>query len=587
MKGGKRLEIEWNSLLARYLPILLFSVSLFSLLWNAGGDPAILRTYGDYSDEGYWLQNPVNKILHGVFLTDDQSQSFFGAPLFNQLVTLQFRLFGISFFSARLVSIFFLLLTTVVLYFILKPRVSGKGHILLYLSSFLLLFDNKLYYQWATPIPVEIFFQSLLLLFLCNNSFEKYRTILVTALLVYLSIISKTTSVWLLCFVCLLFVFDSVSFSPFAIRKRGVTGGIVLLVLCVVPFLATNSFFAKIEPGKFATFNQLLKRNVSFFELSQIKDVVNPLYYLKNLIAIFKFPNSTFIIVVLFAPLLLVKSVKTQLKRLLSPANRAVLVLVLYSIVFVVFLISIGAFGYDRRQVNLIFPLFALVILLYEKCKSKEIVLWQNLVIIGLFLFVSWVQVNLLYKFLYHPYNAAGQRSVITGIDSQSKMIFAGIFMLYAVVSSFLLFRYKLKYLFVSFITINVLFHVCFLNSDTTLLQANQKVGEIAKTYQCKYISGMYAHHLAVESDILPIFWIDTSYNYPDWNINFPLFSKTNPTLITTDTRQNRNSGYFRLQDIPAGFNVERCDTLLFYRNRFINGFNDTVLLYIVGSTHR
>ena len=105
---NKIMIIKKNVTNGKHLTILLILISIFFLFYNLSGDKSILKGGNDYADEGYWVQNPINKIRHGTFLLDDQSQSFFGSPLYNQLLTFQFNLFGVSFFNARIISIIFI-----------------------------------------------------------------------------------------------------------------------------------------------------------------------------------------------------------------------------------------------------------------------------------------------------------------------------------------------------------------------------------------------------------------------------------------------------------------------------------------------
>ena len=180
---NKIMIIKKNVTNGKHLTILLILISFFFLFYNLSGDKSILKGGNDYADEGYWVQNPINKVRHGTFLLDDQSQSFFGSPIYNQLLTFQFQIFGVSFFSARIISIIFLILTALVLYFILISHIKIKSDIILYIAGFLLLFDNKIYYQWATPVPVEVFFQSLVILFLIKYKIESFKSVIKLILL--------------------------------------------------------------------------------------------------------------------------------------------------------------------------------------------------------------------------------------------------------------------------------------------------------------------------------------------------------------------------------------------------------------------
>lgn len=236
-----------NPLTCIYVPIFLIALSLFFLFWNLDGDPSILKYYGDYADEGYWLQNPASKIVYGKYLTDDQSVTFFGAPLYNQILTFQFHIFGISFFSARVVSIILLFLTAVVLYYIFIPTIKHKNYIFLYIAGFLLLFDNKLYYQWGTPIPMEIFFQSVVILYLIKYKLDNYHAAIRIVILMYLSILSKTTSIWLIALVLILFWLDNRIKCNRLLTSKPIFRFLLFLIIAIAPFLLLNYYFAQIN----------------------------------------------------------------------------------------------------------------------------------------------------------------------------------------------------------------------------------------------------------------------------------------------------------------------------------------------------
>lgn len=573
MKKNNIYHLNKNSIIGIYLPILLIAISIFFLFWNLDGDPSILKRYGDYGDEGYWVQNSINKILHGTFLTDDQSQSFFGAPLYNQILTLQFNIFGVSFFSARLISIIFLFLTVIVLYFILISQIKNKNYILLYIAAFLLLFDNKLYYQWATPVPVEVFFQSLVILFLIKYKLDNYKTTILVILLMYLSILSKTTSIWLIGFVLIIFLLDNFNMNNISITKKLILKLLFFSIICITPFLLLNYYFATIEPDKFASFTQLLKQNVGLNK-TIFYNFLNPIYYLQQLTQILKFPNSFFLLIMPLTIVIFIGFSRLKNKMFLFSENRVYLVLFTYVLVFIIFLLLIGQFGYDRRQINLIFPLYVISVLLYDKFLNKEIKFKYILFLCVLFIVISILQ----FKHLWQCISMS--RSL--GLSSQSKLIVVLIVLFYFLISCYFIFRYKLKFLFVNFIFLNIIFHFIFINNDHSLIDANKKIKEVTEKYNAKFITGYAAHHLAVESNVIPIWWLDKSLGYPSWNINFPLFSKANPTLIITDLQLNKSCGYFPLKNIPHGFSIIESDTLFCFRNKFTNCYTDTLIMHVV-----
>lgn len=55
-------------------------------------------------DEGWWLHNARNAVLFGSFILDDFNQGLVLSPAYTLCVYVCFKLFGIGFFSARLVS---------------------------------------------------------------------------------------------------------------------------------------------------------------------------------------------------------------------------------------------------------------------------------------------------------------------------------------------------------------------------------------------------------------------------------------------------------------------------------------------------
>ena len=133
-----------------------------------------------------------------------------------------------------------------------------------------------------------------------------------------------------------------------------------------------------------------------------------------------------------------------------------------------------------------------------------------------------------------------------------------------------------------NFLLINIIFHFYFINNDHTLLDMNKKVEKISEKYNVKYITGIKAHHLSIESGLIPIWWLDKSQGYPDWNYNFPLFSKSSPTIIITDLNLNTTSGYLPLKKIPSNYKIIETDTIFLYKNKYSNTYMDSLILHVV-----
>jgi hypothetical protein len=129
------------------------------------------------------------------------------------------------------------MLTVVVLYNILISQIKIKNHILLYIAGFLLLFDNKIYYQWATPVPAEIFFQSLVILFLIKFKIETFKSVIKLIILIYLCILSKTTSIWLIIFFLIVLLYDNINIYNISINKKLILKILFYSIISIIPFL--------------------------------------------------------------------------------------------------------------------------------------------------------------------------------------------------------------------------------------------------------------------------------------------------------------------------------------------------------------
>jgi 4-amino-4-deoxy-L-arabinose transferase-like glycosyltransferase len=559
-----------------YVPVFLCILAIFFLIWNFNGDPSVLKRYGDYSDEGYWLQNPANKILHGTFLTDDQTQSYFGAPLYNQIITLQFRIFGVSFTSARIISLILLILTAYAVHNILQTQINQP---LIFTAAFLLLFDNKIYYQWSTPVPLEMFFQAILLLFLIKTKLQKPKAMVLAIVLTYLGVLSKTTSIWLTGFVMLIFVIDN---KHLLIKPKELFKFILYPIACVLPFVLLNLLFSHIEHDRFLKFSQLIKLNTNF-NWTFLDNFLNPIYYIKQLVAIFKYPNSFLLVLVPFLfPFLLRKDEKDNKSGEENTSNRVYIIIGIYIICQILFLMIIGQFGYDRRQINLILPFFLLTALLIDHFSNKTLSRMNLAYISVLFVFIFLIQSKQLYHEIYRQSNSMGLRESIT-ILSTSELMLVKILIIILIAGSLLMvFKYKLNYFLYFFISLNIIFHIVFINNGHTLKDGTVRIEKIAKTFNSKYVTGIQAHHLSVGTGVIPIWHLEKWVGPPYWNENFELFSPANPTIVLTNLNLNESIGYFPLKNIPKDYNVVFQDTLYLYKNKFLGSYLDTVLLHVV-----
>ena len=308
--------------------------------------------------------------------------------------------------------------------------------------------------------------------------------------------------------------------------------------------------------------------------LNKFLKLLNPLYYLQSFVQIFKFPNSLFLLVLPILSIILISESFFKNKIILFLKNRVYTILFFYVLVFISFLIFIGQFGYDRREINLILPFYIISVLIYDKFLYKEMKLKYIIYICLLFILISILQFKTLWE------HAHIDKLII--LTNNTKLIIIFIVLLYFLLSIYFILKYKLRFLFLNFILLNVIFHFYFINSDHTLLDMNKKIKNISEKYDAKYITGIKAHHLSIESNLIPIWWLDNSQGYTAWNYNFPLFSKRNSTIIITDLSFNTTSSYFPLKNIPSNFKILETDTILLFRNKFTNNYMDSLILHVV-----
>jgi len=150
--------------------ILLFLFHVFRL----DADPSPLQRFGAMPDEGYWLHNARMFLISGNFMLfpDDSNVSFIGAPLFTFLEVPILKIFGFSFFSARLLCVAAMLGICVEAYLMFRGE-FGRFESLL--APFLIgvshyfLMNTK----WATPIALEMFFITSTCFFLVRGKLSK------------------------------------------------------------------------------------------------------------------------------------------------------------------------------------------------------------------------------------------------------------------------------------------------------------------------------------------------------------------------------------------------------------------------------
>jgi 4-amino-4-deoxy-L-arabinose transferase-like glycosyltransferase len=151
------------------MPQKLFRVLLIASLFaleaiHLDSDPSPLKSVVDFGDEGFWNHNARCKVLFGTFVPDQLALGVLGAPLFTAVQWMVFSLFGVSFISARIISLVSLWGVMLMLYGLAARRFSCRVA-LLAVAMLGLSHEMLLYAKWATPIMPEMLFLTAILFF--------------------------------------------------------------------------------------------------------------------------------------------------------------------------------------------------------------------------------------------------------------------------------------------------------------------------------------------------------------------------------------------------------------------------------------
>ena len=146
-----------------FFVILSFAFLLFLRLYQLHADISPLKNLNDLVDEGLWVHNAMNMALFGKWTIDQFNQPLIGAPLFNYLLYISFKIFGTGFFQARLIPALSGWLTLIVVYFLVRQSRSRSTSLA---CAGLLGFMNEflMYNKVCFPESLQILFFCLMFL---------------------------------------------------------------------------------------------------------------------------------------------------------------------------------------------------------------------------------------------------------------------------------------------------------------------------------------------------------------------------------------------------------------------------------------
>jgi hypothetical protein len=519
-------------------------LSLILIFTNLDGDISILRRHGDYGDEGYWIQNAFNKVKHGVFLTDDQAQGYFGAPLFTFLLTAFSKTFGATLYSARLFSMIIALFSACLLWVTLKKILKNNFTASLLVVLFLSLPETKLYGAWCSPITLEWLFSIAFIYWVLNHPLTNFKNITIAAVLILLNVLSKSTSIYLIG----VFAFQ-IFFDLRIIKQKGklTTAISSVIVACVLLFVGYNIIQTALKlqyPVEYAQFKQLIKWNMNFKQgiIDMFSQALNPFFWMQNIIGLLKFTSGILIMIVF------IWSFKTSLAKInyklsviksssfwVENRNFAVFGMVFFT--YWIFLLLIGQTGFDRRIAAQIPVLFVGLGIAINNIGN------------------SW--------FTSNRWKLIGIVIAIFVFGNQAIDMFNSGTVFYLPLLGFMTISASVFILFIRFgnpsiaifyiIAINCVSTFVFQSKTHTLSTISENLSDIKTKYNVKYMVGFHVHQLASNNEIIPIWYQKKLVN---WNLKFPLFNKDHATLVVTSMnhpdRIKMNETLFSIKDLPS-----------------------------------
>src|SRR5262245_4964784 len=101
---------------------IVLALALLLRAINLDADPSALISRDVITDEGWWAHNARNAILYGQWRMDDHNLGLYAGYLYNSLVYVAFKTFGLSLTATRLLSVFAGWLTIVLLFLVVRRK---------------------------------------------------------------------------------------------------------------------------------------------------------------------------------------------------------------------------------------------------------------------------------------------------------------------------------------------------------------------------------------------------------------------------------------------------------------------------------
>ena len=141
---------------------VILAAALLLRVINLDADPSALISRDFITDEGWWAHNARNAFFYGQWRIDEYNLGLYSAYLFNLLLYLVFKMFGISFTTMRMLSALGGWLTVVLLFLLVRREINTRAAVF---ASALLAFSNLhiVYSRTGFTESALVFFLTLML----------------------------------------------------------------------------------------------------------------------------------------------------------------------------------------------------------------------------------------------------------------------------------------------------------------------------------------------------------------------------------------------------------------------------------------
>ncbi|MEK6407607.1 MAG: glycosyltransferase family 39 protein [Acidobacteriota bacterium] len=135
----------------------ILGAALLLRVINLDADPSALISRDFITDEGWWAHNARNALFYGEWRIDEYNLGLYSAYLYNFLLYVTFKLFGISFTTLRMLSALCGWLTVIMLFDMARREISTRAA---FFASVLLGFSNLhiVYSRTGFTESVMVFF---------------------------------------------------------------------------------------------------------------------------------------------------------------------------------------------------------------------------------------------------------------------------------------------------------------------------------------------------------------------------------------------------------------------------------------------